>query len=51
MQSLSLSDQDIDEPSELKFMSPRVTDVPPGSFELLQTPNEFYSRSGAVHAC
>jgi hypothetical protein len=48
---LSLSDQDTDEPCELKFMSSVVTHVPLGSFELLQTPNEFYSPLGAVHAC
>lgn len=48
---LSLSDQDTDEPHELKFMSSLVTDLPPGSFELSQPPNEFYSPFGAVHAC
>lgn len=51
MEGLSLSDQDTDEPHELKFMSSLVADVPPGSFELSQPPNEFYSPLGAVHAC
>lgn len=51
MEGLSLFDQDTDEPHELKFMSSDVTDVLPGSFELSQPPNEFYSPLGAVHAC
>lgn len=51
MEGSSLSDQDTDEPHELKFMSSLVTDMPPGSFELSQPPNEFYSPLGAVHAC
>lgn len=51
MEGLSLSDQDTDEPHELKFMPSDVTDMSPGSFELSQLPNEFYSPLGAVHAC
>lgn len=48
---LSLITRELQSSQSLNLCVPAFIAVPLGSFELSQSPNEFYSPLGAVHAC